>query len=154
MEAATLSLLIVVVAVALFDFTNGFHDAADMVASAIASRAIRPVVAIAVVVSASASGQPRCTWRRLDRLCSASSSVSHGTLVATAADTPPGSQSKHVCDMREKDIMAPPRERAWAPHEYDLQRTRLLLRRTKPRHVRSAHQPRLAAYAGRAGHVR
>jgi len=32
MEAAGLSLLIVVAAVALFDFSNGFHDAADRVA--------------------------------------------------------------------------------------------------------------------------
>jgi len=49
LEAATLTLLLVVAAVALFDFTNGFHDAADMVATTIASRAMRPGVAIAVV---------------------------------------------------------------------------------------------------------
>lgn len=42
-------LVAVVVAVALFDFTNGFHDAADMVATAVASRAMRPAVAIALV---------------------------------------------------------------------------------------------------------
>ncbi|RRS31224.1 MAG: phosphate transporter [Gammaproteobacteria bacterium (ex Lamellibrachia satsuma)] len=44
-----LMLIAVVVAVAVFDFTNGFHDAADMVATAIASRAMRPAVAIALV---------------------------------------------------------------------------------------------------------
>jgi len=42
-------LVIVVVTVAVFDFTNGFHDAADMVATAIASHAMRPSVAIAIV---------------------------------------------------------------------------------------------------------
>ncbi len=44
-----LALWLVVAVVALFDFTNGFHDAADMVATAIASRAMRPAVAIGVV---------------------------------------------------------------------------------------------------------
>ncbi len=46
-----LALLLVVAAVALFDFTNGFHDAADMVATAIASRAMRPAVAIGLVTA-------------------------------------------------------------------------------------------------------
>lgn len=44
-----LALLLVVATVALYDFTNGFHDAADMVATAIASHAMRPVVAILLV---------------------------------------------------------------------------------------------------------
>lgn len=44
-----LMLALVVITVAAFDFTNGFHDAADMVATAIASRAMRPSVAIAIV---------------------------------------------------------------------------------------------------------
>ena len=43
------TLVIVVIAVAVYDFTNGFHDAADMVATAIASRAIRPAIAIGIV---------------------------------------------------------------------------------------------------------
>ena len=43
-------LLIVGVALVLFyDFTNGFHDAADMIATAIASRAMTPMVAIIIV---------------------------------------------------------------------------------------------------------
>jgi len=46
-----LSLLAVVIAVAFYDFTNGFHDAADMVATPIASRAMRPAVAIAIVTT-------------------------------------------------------------------------------------------------------
>ncbi len=49
MDPATLTLLLVIATVALFAFTNGFHDAADMVATAIASRAMRPGIAIAVV---------------------------------------------------------------------------------------------------------
>jgi PiT family inorganic phosphate transporter len=40
-----------VISVALFDFTNGFHDAADMVATAIASRAMTPTVAIFLVTA-------------------------------------------------------------------------------------------------------
>lgn len=43
------TLVIVVIAVAVYDFTNGFHDAADMVATAIASRAMRPAIAIGIV---------------------------------------------------------------------------------------------------------
>jgi len=42
-------MLVVIVVVGLFDFTNGFHDAADMVATAIASRAMKPAVAIGIV---------------------------------------------------------------------------------------------------------
>ncbi len=49
METFELSLLAVVIAVAVFDFTNGFHDAADMVATAIASRSMRPAMAIGIV---------------------------------------------------------------------------------------------------------
>lgn len=41
--------VVTIIAVALFDFTNGFHDAADMVATAIASRAMTPTVAIILV---------------------------------------------------------------------------------------------------------
>jgi PiT family inorganic phosphate transporter len=37
--------------VAVFDFTNGFHDSADMVATAIASRAMKPGMAIGIVTS-------------------------------------------------------------------------------------------------------
>lgn len=37
--------------VVAYDFTNGFHDAADMVATAIASRAMKPSVAIFLVTS-------------------------------------------------------------------------------------------------------
>ncbi len=49
MDSINLSLILVILVVALFDFTNGFHDAADMVATAIASRAMKPAVAITIV---------------------------------------------------------------------------------------------------------
>jgi len=49
MGSVNLSLVLVLLIVALFDFTNGFHDAADMVATAIASHAMKPALAIAIV---------------------------------------------------------------------------------------------------------
>ena len=49
MDLITLLFIIVVVMVVLFDFTNGFHDAADMVATAIASRAMSTMSAIVIV---------------------------------------------------------------------------------------------------------
>lgn len=49
MDLVTELLFLVVILVAVFDFTNGFHDAADMVATAIASRAMKPGMAIGIV---------------------------------------------------------------------------------------------------------
>jgi PiT family inorganic phosphate transporter len=49
MDSISLSFVLVLLVVALFDFTNGFHDAADMVATAIASHAMKPALAIAIV---------------------------------------------------------------------------------------------------------
>lgn len=48
MELSFFLLILVVVIVALYDFTNGFHDAADMVATAIASGAMKATVAIVI----------------------------------------------------------------------------------------------------------
>ena len=42
-------LIIGVALVVVYDFTNGFHDAADMIATAIASRAMTPATAIIIV---------------------------------------------------------------------------------------------------------
>ena len=42
-------MILTIIAVFIFDFTNGFHDAADMVATAIASRAMKSGVAITIV---------------------------------------------------------------------------------------------------------
>ncbi|HEY8319721.1 MAG TPA: inorganic phosphate transporter [Amnibacterium sp.] len=49
MTAATAALVVLVVALALvFDFTNGFHDTANAMATPIATGAMRPKVAVAV----------------------------------------------------------------------------------------------------------
>jgi len=42
-------LIIGIILVLIYDFTNGFHDAADMVATAIASRSMTPAIAILIV---------------------------------------------------------------------------------------------------------
>ena len=50
-------LLVVVVAVALgFDFTNGFHDTANAVATSVSTRAMSPRVAVAVAAGANLAG--------------------------------------------------------------------------------------------------
>jgi len=49
MDTLNLSILLVILMVGLFDFNNGFHDAADMVATAIASHLMSPAIAIAIV---------------------------------------------------------------------------------------------------------
>ena len=49
MDLVTILLIIVIILVSVFDFTNGFHDAADMVATAIASRAMSTIAAISIV---------------------------------------------------------------------------------------------------------
>src|ERR671939_2000985 len=43
-----LLLVIVVVTAVAFDFTNGFHDTANAMATSIATRALRPKVAVAL----------------------------------------------------------------------------------------------------------
>ena len=49
MDISQILLLLTIITVFAYDFTNGFHDAADMVATAIASRAMRASVAIGIV---------------------------------------------------------------------------------------------------------
>jgi inorganic phosphate transporter, PiT family len=49
LDALTLLALLAIVIVLLFDFTNGFHDAANIIATVIASRAMAPISAVAVV---------------------------------------------------------------------------------------------------------
>lgn len=49
MDLVSALLIPVVVLVAVFDFTNGFHAAADMAAAAIASRAMKPGIAVDIV---------------------------------------------------------------------------------------------------------
>ncbi len=47
MDLSVLVIVIVLVGL-IFDYTNGFHDAANVVSTVIATRALRPVVAIAI----------------------------------------------------------------------------------------------------------
>lgn len=49
MDIVTLSFVLIVLTVGIFDFTNGFHDAADMVATAIASHLMSPAISISIV---------------------------------------------------------------------------------------------------------
>ena len=49
MTTATLVLVLVVVTALAFDFTNGFHDTANAMATSIATGALRPKVAVALV---------------------------------------------------------------------------------------------------------
>lgn len=49
MDLTTILIIFTVISVFAFDFTNGFHDSADMVATAIASRAMSSGVAIFIV---------------------------------------------------------------------------------------------------------
>lgn len=48
MEGVSLLLIAVVALALLFDFTNGFHDAANAIATAVSTRAMRPRVAVAM----------------------------------------------------------------------------------------------------------
>jgi len=48
-DSVVLLAIIAVVIVLLFDYTNGFHDAANIVATVIASRAMTPVQAVVIV---------------------------------------------------------------------------------------------------------
>src|SRR6478672_8560401 len=46
-QSATLGLVIVIIAVALvFDYVNGFHDAANSIATVVATRVLSPGVAV------------------------------------------------------------------------------------------------------------
>ena len=49
MDTVTLLALLAIVIVLLFDYTNGFHDAANIIATVIASRAMQPISAVIVV---------------------------------------------------------------------------------------------------------
>jgi PiT family inorganic phosphate transporter len=51
MDIAFILLIATIGVVVAFDFTNGFHDSADMIATCIASRAMKPGMAILLVTS-------------------------------------------------------------------------------------------------------
>lgn len=74
----SLTLVVIVVVVALvFDFTNGFHDAANAIAGAVSTRAMTPRVALAVAAVANMVGA----------LLSTGVAV---TIAASIIDAPPG----------------------------------------------------------------
>ena len=47
-DAATLTLVLVIVTALAFDFTNGFHDTGNAMATSIATGALKPKVAVAL----------------------------------------------------------------------------------------------------------
>ena len=49
MDTLTLLTLLAIAIVLVFDYTNGFHDAANIIATVIASRAMQPISAVVVV---------------------------------------------------------------------------------------------------------
>ena len=51
MEPVSLLVVCTVVIIVVFDYTNGFHDAANVLAPMIASRALTPIQAIIVVAT-------------------------------------------------------------------------------------------------------
>ena len=55
-DLQTVGLVILVVVALGFDFTNGFHDAANAVATSVATRALRPVTALAMAASLNVVG--------------------------------------------------------------------------------------------------
>ncbi|HYU66401.1 MAG TPA: inorganic phosphate transporter, partial [Jatrophihabitantaceae bacterium] len=55
MSVTALTVLIVVIAL-FFDYTNGFHDAANAIATSISTRALTPRVALAMAAVANVAG--------------------------------------------------------------------------------------------------
>jgi PiT family inorganic phosphate transporter len=51
MEALTVLVVVSVAVVLLFDYTNGFHDASNIIATPIASRALTPIQAVVIVAT-------------------------------------------------------------------------------------------------------
>ncbi len=51
MELLTVLVFVAVAVVLVFDYTNGFHDAANIIATPIASRALTPIQAVAIVAT-------------------------------------------------------------------------------------------------------
>jgi PiT family inorganic phosphate transporter len=51
MEMVSILVIVAVITVLLFDYTNGFHDAANIIATVIASRAMTPAQAVMIVAT-------------------------------------------------------------------------------------------------------
>jgi len=51
MDALVTLAVVAVIVVLIFDYTNGFHDASNIIATVIASRAMTPVQAVIIVAT-------------------------------------------------------------------------------------------------------
>lgn len=49
MDTLLLIIIVTIAAVLIFDFTNGFHDASNMIATLVAPRAMTPAQAVSLV---------------------------------------------------------------------------------------------------------
>ena len=56
MDAAFLALLVIIVVALVFDYTNGFHDAANAIAVAVSTKALTPRVALALAAVMNLAG--------------------------------------------------------------------------------------------------
>src|SRR5690348_7309920 len=56
MSGLTLAVIVIVVVALAFDYTNGFHDAANAIAVAISTKALTPRVALALAAVANFAG--------------------------------------------------------------------------------------------------
>jgi phosphate/sulfate permease len=59
----TVLAVITVAVVVIFDYTNGFHDASNIIATVIASRAMTPIQAVVVVAVFEFLGPVAPRWR-------------------------------------------------------------------------------------------
>ena len=68
MDTTLLLLVVAVVVIVAFDFSNGFHDTANLIATAVASRALRPAQA-ALIAGVGASERPRgVRWNKAQQI--------------------------------------------------------------------------------------
>ena len=55
MDAALVGLVVIILVSLAFDYTNGFHDAANAIATAVSTRALTPRTALALAEDAAAA---------------------------------------------------------------------------------------------------
>ena len=67
MDAAFVGLIVIVLVALAFDYTNGFHDAANAIAVAVSTKALTPRVALALAAVMNLVGALISTERRQDR---------------------------------------------------------------------------------------
>src|SRR5918912_81338 len=62
MDAALVGLVVIIVVALAFDYTNGFHDAANAIAVAVSTKALTPRVALALAAVIGAIAWNLITW--------------------------------------------------------------------------------------------